>query len=74
MCSKNNSKCEKYRLFTRVHLNSPKVPCKGYKWAMKDAKLKCFMRTKLLKNESKVAFKNSYTFKNIFKNQSPLDG
>jgi hypothetical protein len=56
MCSKKISKCEKDRPFTRVHLNLAKVPCNGYKWAMKDTKLKCFMKTKVLKNESKVAF------------------
>jgi hypothetical protein len=29
---------------------------------------------KLIKNESTITFLNSYTFKNFFKNQSPLDG
>jgi hypothetical protein len=52
------------------HLNSPKVPHNGCKGEIKD---KTQMKIKVLKIESKVAFKNSYTLKSLFQNLLPLD-
>jgi N-acyl-D-aspartate/D-glutamate deacylase len=32
------------------------------------------MKTQVLKNESRIAFKNSYTLKDLFNNWSPSNG